>query len=186
VLPVFGRRSSASADTGWKSAVGIKRQSSLQPNVQLPNRASPHAPDINGIDNATSLIVEGRWLERLKKVSHRGHGGHGGGQTDVACRFGAHRNQSFFRRPSPPYDRSDLAAPPRCSQFHFLRDLRDLRARPSPIRSKDHNEGRDHVCRWLRTTRNTKAARYKTYGINDTLNRSQRTASDGLQSVDPI
>ena len=33
---VFGRRSSASADTGWKSAVGIKRQSSLQPNVQLP------------------------------------------------------------------------------------------------------------------------------------------------------
>ena len=33
---VFRRRSSASADTRWKSAVGIKRQSSLQPNVQLP------------------------------------------------------------------------------------------------------------------------------------------------------
>ena len=33
---VFGRRNSASADTGWKNAVGIKRQSSLQPNVQLP------------------------------------------------------------------------------------------------------------------------------------------------------
>src|SRR5260370_38948041 len=33
---VFGRRSSASADTGWKSAVGIIRQSSLQPNAQLP------------------------------------------------------------------------------------------------------------------------------------------------------
>ena len=33
---VFRRRSSAFADTGWKNAVGIKRQSSLQPNVQLP------------------------------------------------------------------------------------------------------------------------------------------------------
>ena len=33
---IFGRRSSASTDTGWKSAAGIKRQSSLQPNVQLP------------------------------------------------------------------------------------------------------------------------------------------------------
>jgi len=33
---VFGRRSSASAEAKWKSAVWIKRQSSLQPNVQLP------------------------------------------------------------------------------------------------------------------------------------------------------
>ena len=49
-----------------------------------------------------------------------------------------------------------VAAPRRRSHFHFLRDLR---TRPSPIRSKDHNEGRDHFRRWLRTMRNTKAVR---------------------------